>query len=840
MKKNKAREYLVQEYLSALKENTIPWVQDWDNSSTGRNAVTGKTYRGINLLILHTAAKKNGYEDNRWCTFNQASEQGWKIRKGSKGVPLEYWSIYDRINKRPISISDYSRLIDKEGRSPAEFRIVSNNFTVFNGDCIDGIPERTQDINSVKTYTESEQAAVIDKMVANMGVTIQDGDGCFYIPSQDTIVLYPKEEFTNGYGYLATKLHEMSHATGHESRLHRDMTGKFGSESYAKEELRAEISSSFVMQDLGLAYDQSHIDNHKAYIQSWISVLENDPNELFAAVKDADKIADYLKEQGEMEKEIEKPEIQKEQSGNVATLEEKEDGSSATQQMSPAPSKAEQLEEENKDTQMDKAIALAFVNDHRDNMDDWSIYEVEQTIVLNIDGQEHYFSSYQAFLEAYRSDMEEDLFNHTNYLNDAQIEYLGLSKPDPIDYEMDAPMEDEPVMSSPSRTRQTGINTRELTKKIEQQVLVTELATEAGLSLVKNGSTSFRTVEHDSLVFDTKNNNFYWNSRPPRPEDIKRARENGKRMPNCLSGGAITFFMIMNDKTYMEAIKELGQRVDPSIQIETKQTKAEKAQQTAMSDEERHKFLVKQLVEHNYQNRDLRRTQAYLIKTRKIEPEIVDMMIQRNMLFQTSDDRGRTQVAFVGRNENGLLASVCFRSTSSETKFKGDYTGCNYDRGWFFEPTKEIPFGWSTFSKNEPTESPFNTNKKLLVFESNIEMMSYMSILKLNGIDYRNYAYLSCGSITKSNCIEETCKLYGYKDVVVMFNNDFDKEVNAGLTKATLVCKDLSDKGYNARPLVPSQCNDWNDTLVAYKEKKIELKKDKEHTKKAPSLSYAR
>jgi len=99
---------------------------------------------------------------------------------------------------------------------------------------------------------------------------------------------------------MATLLHEAGHATGHISRLNRDMTGVFGSPEYAKEELRAEIASAFTAQELGLDYKQNeHMENHEAYVQNWIDVLENEPNELFAAIKDAEKISDYLIEKGE-------------------------------------------------------------------------------------------------------------------------------------------------------------------------------------------------------------------------------------------------------------------------------------------------------------------------------------------------------------------------------------------------------------------------------------------------------------------------------------------------------------------------------------------------------------
>ena len=143
-----------------------------------------------------------------------------------------------------------------------------------------------------------------DVLLKNMKLGFQEGGTeAYYSPSKDSITMPPSSTFLGNYGYMSTFLHECGHATGHESRLSRDLTGRFGSPSYAKEELRAEIASAFISQALGFgaaAEDLSGaMENHKAYIQSWIAVIEDQPNELFAAIKDAEAISDYLLEKGE-------------------------------------------------------------------------------------------------------------------------------------------------------------------------------------------------------------------------------------------------------------------------------------------------------------------------------------------------------------------------------------------------------------------------------------------------------------------------------------------------------------------------------------------------------------
>lgn len=491
------------------------------------------------------------------------------------------------------------------------------------------------------------------------------------------------------------------------------------------------------------------------------------------------------------------------------------------------------------DEQMNRSIVESVVHDHIENMEDWSISESDGLIVLEREGEEKGFLNFSSILKELGESIEEDLYNHQTYLSTTQLDYLrsqGLEIP-AFDAEK---VEHIETIIPLSEERRHGLNLSQIAAKIENQISITEVVRNAGYNLKKNGTTSYTTEEHNSLVLDMKSNRFFWNSRPPREEDVKKAQKRlaktGKgTLPQCLSGGVITFYMVENNVSYKDAVLELSKQINLDVEIpETK--KDVMHTNTTMSPLERHRFLSKQLREMNYQNTDMKQVKAYLIKTRKIEPDIVDLFIERKMLFQTQDKQGRTQAVFLGKDENGYLSYVNFRSTSSVSKFKGDYSGCNYDRGCFFEPEFEIPFGW----KDDPNKQPINTSKRLLVFESNIEMMSYMSLLKLNGNNYKNFAYLSCGSISKSNCILETCKTYGYDKVVIMFNNDKEKKNNPGLTKANFVARQLKEEGIDAHPLVPSKCNDWNDTLKAYRDNLIELSHYKTNKEKSKNRGITR
>lgn len=268
---NKMREEMVREFIKCLSEETIPWHMAW---STDRpvNAVTNTRYHGINKMWLSFIQKMEGWEDPRWCTFKQASNKGWKIIKGSKGTPVEFWSLYDTQKKKKISYAEARKL--EENLTPEEYdkriRLISRVYSVFNAEQIDGISK----YKTKKYDLDTERIMHIrDNLINNMNVGYsEEGDKAFYNPKHDRIVIPEMDRFETEYDYMATLFHEAGHATGHKSRFNRQIANMFGSPEYAKEELRAEISSAFTAQAVGITYEQnSHMENHKAYIQSWIS-----------------------------------------------------------------------------------------------------------------------------------------------------------------------------------------------------------------------------------------------------------------------------------------------------------------------------------------------------------------------------------------------------------------------------------------------------------------------------------------------------------------------------------------------------------------------------------------
>ena len=280
---------LADKIIEQLEKGTAPWQKPWNFTKIKPyNAMTGNAYKGTNRLIL----MMSNYTDPRYMTFNQAKESGFSIKKGSKGIPLQNYIFTKETQKR-----DDSGNVIKDSQGNPEINIeklnkpIINRFTVFNAEQIEGIPPLNQLENKQPSWDPSKIAEhILEKSNANIHHEI--GDKAYYNPKLDIIVLPEKAQFDSAEQYYSTALHELGHWTGHESRLNRltpDM--KFGTESYAKEELRAEISSMILSQDLGISHDSS---THMSYVENWIKVLKDNPYEIFKACSDAEKMSDYI------------------------------------------------------------------------------------------------------------------------------------------------------------------------------------------------------------------------------------------------------------------------------------------------------------------------------------------------------------------------------------------------------------------------------------------------------------------------------------------------------------------------------------------------------------------
>ncbi|AWN75248.1 zincin-like metallopeptidase domain-containing protein [Legionella anisa] len=274
--------------IESLKAGTAPWLKPWEpgvgNGQIPYNPVTGKRYRGINALYLMV----NQSDDNRWLTYKQAQSMDAQVRKGEKGTTIQYWKFHEEQTKH----DDAGKPVLDEHGNPLKVQVNLERpkvfyATVFHASQIDNMPEL---IAKEPDWSLIEKA---EKLLHNSGANIEhsEADRAFYRLSTDSIHLPPKEQFKSAANYYATALHELGHWSGHPSRLDRDLGHPFGSDAYAKEELRAEIASMLLGAELGIGHDPSQ---HTAYIKSWIRVLEDDPLEIFRASADAEKIVNHL------------------------------------------------------------------------------------------------------------------------------------------------------------------------------------------------------------------------------------------------------------------------------------------------------------------------------------------------------------------------------------------------------------------------------------------------------------------------------------------------------------------------------------------------------------------
>lgn len=297
------RKQLVDQVLANLEKGNLFWTQGWVAAGAPESAVTGKKYRGINNLYLSLVAMAENYGDNRWATFRQMEEKGWTFKKDEEGhtlgkgksVSVEYYEMRDKETKRRFDRSVLDGMTFEEQREYMDKNVywLRKFYRVFNCSLMDGVPAKEMPMIDVNDRIEKAEA-ILDYWNANESKIVYGGSQAFYRPSTDEVHLPEREKFKSTQSFYDTAFHEIGHSTGHQSRLNRDLSGGFGSQSYAMEELRAEIASIFMAQDLGIEPSEDRLQNNAAYIQSWKDEIKENPNALFTAIADADKIARYV------------------------------------------------------------------------------------------------------------------------------------------------------------------------------------------------------------------------------------------------------------------------------------------------------------------------------------------------------------------------------------------------------------------------------------------------------------------------------------------------------------------------------------------------------------------
>lgn len=259
--------------IAELEKDAAPWVKPWKADSTAdRNMVSKKPYRGINRLLLGMSSMAHGYTSPIWATYKQFAEAGAQVQKGEHGTRIVFF--------KPIQGKTNS-----EGETEPGYCVI-RGYTVFNATQTNlPIPEPVSPEDNFNPIPACE--AFIDRTGANIS---HGGDAAFFAPSHDRIQLPNKSAFDTESSYYATAFHELTHWTGHKSRLDRNLSGKFGNPAYAFEELVAEMGAAFLCADHQI---QGEL-RHAGYIEHWLRACRENNKAIFKAAALSQKAADYL------------------------------------------------------------------------------------------------------------------------------------------------------------------------------------------------------------------------------------------------------------------------------------------------------------------------------------------------------------------------------------------------------------------------------------------------------------------------------------------------------------------------------------------------------------------
>jgi antirestriction protein ArdC len=268
-----AYEIVTKTIIKQLESGVAPWRKPW-RTETPANLVSKKEYRGINTFLLAV----QGYGSRFWLTYRQARALDGNVKKGQHGSQVVFWKF-----------GEYSKE-NEQGEAEKHTSVLLRYYTVFNLEQCEGIksPAPGSVINPI------EQCETIIRSMPNPPRFEQDSQAC-YRPSNDRVGMPARSAFHSAEEYYSTFFHELTHSTGHPSRVGRDGImnhNPFGSEDYSKEELVAEMGAAMLCGVAGI--ESRTLDNSAAYLQTWISRLRSDSRLIVSAASQAQKAADYI------------------------------------------------------------------------------------------------------------------------------------------------------------------------------------------------------------------------------------------------------------------------------------------------------------------------------------------------------------------------------------------------------------------------------------------------------------------------------------------------------------------------------------------------------------------
>lgn len=284
MGKKDVRQEVTDRIIEIMERGTEAWRKTWSVAAAHGmpiNGATGVAYRGVNVLTLWLAAQEQGFGSCRWMTFKQASMCGGQVRRGERGTQIVFYQMKERAEEN-----------DRGEEEVRRFPMLKA-YTVFNVHQIDGLPDHLADRVSDLCPDPFSANELAEQVIRSTGAQItHGGDRAAYSPSLDRIVMPQPESFEAPEAYYGTALHELAHWTGHSSRLNRDLSGRFGDDAYAAEELIAELAAAFCAASLG--FIDATVEGHASYLDSWIRVLKADKSAIFTAASAAQAAHDFL------------------------------------------------------------------------------------------------------------------------------------------------------------------------------------------------------------------------------------------------------------------------------------------------------------------------------------------------------------------------------------------------------------------------------------------------------------------------------------------------------------------------------------------------------------------
>ncbi len=260
------------------------------------NVASRAAYRGINTLALWAAAEARGYPAGLWGTYRQWAEIGGQVRKGERATTIVFWRFPQTMGANDDGGGTEGTGGAGDGDDIPRRGPWARAYAVFNAAQVDGaeLPADT-----APHLPEEERIGAAEAFFAHLTApeVRHGGTAAFYAPATDHVQLPAFADFRTAEGYYGTRAHEIVHATGHPSRLARDLSGRFGSAAYAAEELVAEIGAAFLLAALGLATEPR--EDHARYVAHWLDLLRGDRRAVFTAASRAQAAADFLLAEGE-------------------------------------------------------------------------------------------------------------------------------------------------------------------------------------------------------------------------------------------------------------------------------------------------------------------------------------------------------------------------------------------------------------------------------------------------------------------------------------------------------------------------------------------------------------